>query len=233
MDPLQSCRWHEFTSRSSFEQAALRFIMESAEQAIAARERFSIVLAGGHTPRNIYRALRSADTRWPAWHVYFGDERCLPAGSPERNSGIAHTEWLGHVDIPTGQIHVIPAELGPESAAVLYALELEDVDEFDLVLLGLGEDGHTASLFPGGAWEHAQLLPAVIAVHEAPKPPRQRVTLSPERLSHAARVMYLVSGNEKRQAVTNWRAGAAIPASRIRPPAGVDIFLCIAGDLPA
>jgi 6-phosphogluconolactonase len=232
MDSLQTCRWHEFASQSSFEQAAIRFILESAERAIAARGVFRIVLAGGDTPRNIYRTLHSAATKWPAWHIYFGDERCLPAGSPDRNSGIASAEWLDHVEIPSRQIHIIPAELGAESAAVLYALELGDVDEFDLVLLGLGEDGHTASLFPGGAWQHAQLLPAVIAVHDAPKPPPQRVTLSPERLSHAARVMYLVSGNEKRQAVTDWRAGAAIPASRIRPPAGVDIFLCMAGDLP-
>lgn len=227
MDSPQTCRWHEFTSQSSFEQAAIGFILESAERAIASRGAFHIVLAGGHTPRNIYRALRSAVTKWPSWHIYFGDERCLPPDSPDRNSSIARAEWLNHVDIPSRQIHVIPAELGAESAAVLYALELEDVDNFDLVLLGLGEDGHTASLFPGGAWEHAQLLPTVIAVHDAAKPPPQRVTLSPERLSHAARVMYLVSGNEKRQAVINWRAGAAIPASRIRPPAGVDIFLRI------
>jgi 6-phosphogluconolactonase len=232
MDSSQTLRWHEFDSQASFEQAAIRFILESAEHAIAARGVFHIVLAGGNTPRNIYRTLRSAVTKWPAWHVYFGDERCLPAGSPDRNSSIAGAEWLDHVEIPSRQIHIIPAELGAESAAVLYALELEDVDSFDLVLLGLGEDGHTASLFPGGAWEHAQLLPTVIAVHDAPKPPPQRVTLSPERLSHAARVMYLVSGNEKRQAVTNWRTRAAIPASRIRPPAGVDIFLCTAGDIP-
>lgn len=227
MDSPQTCRWHEFTGQSSFEQAAIGFILGSAERAIAAQGAFRIVLAGGHTPRNIYRTLRSAVTKWSAWHVYFGDERCLPPDSPERNSSSAGAAWLDHVDIPSRQIHIIPAELGAESAAAVYALELEDVDNFDLVLLGLGEDGHTASLFPGGAWERAQLLPAVIAVHDASKPPPQRVTLSPERLSHAARVMYLVSGNEKRQAVINWRAGAAIPASRIRPPAGVDIFLCM------
>lgn len=226
MDVTQTCRWHEFGSQAGLEHAARRFILDAAQQAIAARGAFRIVLAGGITPRNIYRALRSAAADWPAWHIYFGDERCLPADNPGRNSSMAAAEWLDHVAIPSRQIHVIPAELGAESAAVLYTLELADIDAFDLVLLGLGEDGHTASLFPGRAWEHAQLLlPAVIAVHDAPKPPPQRVTLSPERLSHASRVIYLVNGMEKRQAVINWRAGVTIPASRIHPPAGVDVFL--------
>ncbi len=143
---------------------------------------------------------------------------------------MARMEWLDHVAIPPRQIHIIPAELGAESAAVLYALELADVDTFDLVLLGLGEDGHTASLFPGRAWEHAALLPTVMAVRDAPKPPPQRVTLSPERLSQAKRVIFLVSGAEKRQAVVNWRKEVAIPASRIRPHAGVDVFISINGD---
>jgi 6-phosphogluconolactonase len=230
MDASQSCRWHEFDSQAGLEHAALRFILQSADQAIAARGTFRIVLAGGNTPRGIYRSLRSAATSWPAWHIYFGDERCLPADSPDRNSTMAAAEWLHHVAIPARQIHIIPAELGAESAAVLYALELADVETFDLVLLGLGEDGHTASLFPGRTWEHAPLLPTVIAVVDAPKPPPQRVTLSPERLSHASRVLYLVSGAEKRQAVVNWRKGVAIPASRIRPPAGADVFISISGD---
>ena len=145
---------------------------------------------------------------------------------------MARAEWLDHVAIPLRQIHVIPGELGPETAAASYALKLADIDKFDLVLLGLGEDGHTASLFPGGAWEHQSPLAAVIPVHDAPKPPAQRVSFSPERLSHASRVMYLVSGAEKREAVMNWRAGVAIPASKIRPLAGVDVFLYLGGDIP-
>ena len=225
MNLLQTCRWHEFDSQAGLENTALRLILDSAQQAISSRGEFRIVLAGGNTPRNIYRALGHAETNWPAWHVYFGDERCLPASNPERNSCMARMEWLDHVAIPPRQIHIIPAELGAESAAVLYALELADVDTFDLVLLGLGEDGHTASLFPGSAWEHAPLLPAVMAVRDAPKLPSQRVTLSPERLSRAAQVMFLVSGAEKRQAVSNWREGVAIPASWIRPPVGVDVLL--------
>jgi 6-phosphogluconolactonase len=231
MGSLQTCRWHEFDSRISLEQTASRFILETAERAIAARDIFRIVLSGGNTPCNVYRTLCAADTDWSAWHIYFGDERCLPADDPERNSRMARTSWLDHVAIPSRQIHPIPGELGPETAAANYALDLAEVDEFDLVLLGLGEDGHTASLFPGGAWEHATALPAVIPVHDSPKPTPQRVSLSPVRLSHALCVMYLVIGKDKREAVMNWRAGVAIPASRICPPAGVDVFLHVVGDL--
>ena len=226
MSASQICRWHEFDTPAGFEQAACRFILESAMRAIEAQGAFRIVLAGGNTPRNIYHALCDADTDWSAWHVYFGDERCLPADDPKRNCCMARNTWLDHVAIPSSHIHAIPGELGPDIAAENYAREIAQVGQFDLVLLGLGEDGHTASLFPGGAWEEAKILPDVMPVHDAPKPPRQRVSLSPARLSRAAHVMYLVSGESKREAVTKWRAGVAIPASKICPAAGVHVFWC-------
>jgi 6-phosphogluconolactonase len=140
---------------------------------------------------------------------------------------MACAAWLGRVAIPDRQIHPIPAELGPEAAAESYTNDLAGIGEFDLVLLGLGEDGHTASLFPGGAWGSAAALPPVIPVHDAPKPPPQRVSLSPERLSRARNVLYMVGGENKREAVENWRAGADLPASRVCPADGVDVFLNI------
>jgi 6-phosphogluconolactonase len=222
----QTCRWHKFDSLAAFEEAGRRFILDSAQRAIDVHGSFRIVLAGGNTPRGIYHALCDADTDWSAWHIYFGDERCLPIDDPERNSHMAHSVWLDHVAIPSPHIHVIPAELGPDAAAENYAREIAQVGEFDLVLLGLGEDGHTASLFPAGAWERATTWPDVMPVGDAPKPPLQRVSLSPARLSHAARVMFLASGKGKREAAMNWRNGFAIPASRIRPAGGVDIFWC-------
>lgn len=227
LDTLQQRRWHPFDSRSDLELATTAAILASARRAIAERGAFHIVLAGGTTPRKVYAALRAAKTDWSAWHVYFGDERCLPPADAERNSAMASGVWLDQVSIPRRQIHPIPAELGPEKAAPCYARELAglgEANDFDLVLLGLGEDGHTASLFPGQAWERATRLPPVIAVLQAPKPPPQRVSLSPARLSGARQVIFVVSGSEKQAALRNWRDGAPVPASRIAPAGGVDIF---------
>ncbi|MDX2416393.1 MAG: 6-phosphogluconolactonase [Xanthomonadales bacterium] len=236
MKPIQQPRYHEFDSRISLEQAAVRFILQLADKSIATQGSFRIVLAGGHTPRNIYRALRSKDTDWSAWYIYFGDERCLPAENPERNSRMVCNAWLDYVAIPSHQVHIIPAELGPEKAADYYTRDLIEVSKFDLVLLGLGEDGHTASLFPGGTWEQAKTLPPVIPVYDSPKPPSQRVSLSPARLSDATNVLYLVSGENKQQALTNWRAGIPMPASRIHPLDTLDVFFylgpCHEGSTP-
>lgn len=224
MPPQQISRWHEFGAQLAFERACCDFILAAAARAIGAQGAFRIVLAGGNTPRDIYQRLSAADADWFAWHVYFGDERCLPADDAGRNSWMARSVWLDRVAIPATQVHAIAAELGPEAGAEQYRQVLAPLGEFDLVLLGLGEDGHTASLFPGGAWEQAANWPDVITLHDAPKPPPQRISLSPARLSRTALAMYLVSGESKLEAVLQWRAGAAIPASRICPAAGVDVF---------
>ncbi len=227
MSRSQAIRWRQFASVDEFECAACDFIVAASQEAIVERGAFRIVLAGGNTPRNIYRMLGDISTDWSFWHVYFGDERCLPVADLDRNSLMARSVWLDHVSIPDEHIHPIPAEQGPDAAAASYTHELQNVGEFDLVLLGLGDDGHTASLFPGAAWERAGTLPAAIPVFDAPKPPSERVSLSPDRLSCARHVLYLVCGAAKRNAVDNWRAGADLPARRITPVSGVDAFLCI------
>lgn len=223
----QTHRWTRFASRGEFAQAAEQFVLASAEHALAATGRFRLVLAGGETPRRLYQSLRLTATDWSAWHIYFGDERCLPADDAARNSRMAADAWLDQVPIPRGQIHPIPAELGPERAAASYSELLAGVDAFDLVLLGLGEDGHTASLFPGDDWERAAGWPDAIPVQHAPKPPRRRVSLSPARLSHSRRCLFLVAGADKRDAICLWRSGAIPPASRIGASEGVDVFFCL------
>jgi 6-phosphogluconolactonase len=200
-------------------------VMSAARAAIAAHGAFDIVLAGGNTPRKLYRQLRQADTDWRCWHVWFGDERCVPPDDPGRNSRMAHDEWLAHVPIPAPNVHPIPAETGPREAATLYARGLRGVDTFDLVLLGLGEDGHTASLFPGHVWGAHADSPDAMAVFDAPKPPPERVSLSAQRLSNARHVLFLVEGAGKRDAVAAWRRGEPIPAASIAPEAGVDVLL--------
>jgi 6-phosphogluconolactonase len=221
----QVVRWHALPDRAALSTAALQRILAAADAAIRARGRFHIVLAGGDTPRIVYERLRQCEAAWAAWHVYFGDERCVPRDDPARNSRMAGEAWLDHVALPASQLHAIPAELGAERAAKAYAGTLRHVGEFDLVLLGLGEDGHTASLFPGQEWGAAPGSPAALAVFDAPKPPRERVSLSTARLSRAREVLFLVSGESKRPALSQWRAGDDIPARAIAPPAGVDVLV--------
>lgn len=222
---VQRCRWHAATDGQALQRAAVEAVLSGAARAIRERGRFHLVLAGGHTPRDVYRALRAARTDWSAWHLYFGDERCVPPDDPARNSRMALEAWLDSVPVPARQVHAIPAELGAPEAARMYAEMLRTVGDFDLVLLGLGEDGHTASLFPGREWGTERGAPDALAVFDAPKPPPERVSLSAARLSRARQVIFLVAGESKRRAVSEWRAGKNIPARSIVPAAGVDVLL--------
>lgn len=185
------------------------------------------MLAGGTTPVAVYRLLVNAQTDWRCWHVFFGDERCVPEGDPARNDAMARRAWLDAVAIPAAQIFPIPAELGAEAAAEGYRQLLAGIDLFDLVLLGLGEDGHTASLFPGHDLGEKPDM-AVLAVHGAPKPPPDRVSLGADRLGHARSVLFLVSGDSKRDALARLKHGEPIPAAAIRSAAGVDIHADVA-----
>ncbi|HEU0277755.1 MAG TPA: 6-phosphogluconolactonase [Rhodanobacteraceae bacterium] len=231
--PMQRARWHAFPDDAALQANALTRVLTAAQGAITERGAFDLVLAGGNTPRRLYRALRATAADWARWHVWLGDERCLPVGDAERNSAMARAEWLDHVPLPPANFHPIPAELGGAEAAVRYARELSGADAFDVVLLGLGEDGHTASLFPGHDWGRYGDSPDVLAVSDAPKPPPARVSLSANRLSNAQHVLYLVEGAGKRQAVSAWKRGEGIPAASIAPPDGVDILLDAAADAPA
>ena len=217
--------WIAVTDTHALRHAAYQRILDAAAHAIGQRGRFLIVLAGGTTPREVYTMLRGAPADWSRWQVYFGDERCLPPDDDERNSAMAGAAWLDHVPISRDQVHAIPAELGADAAARAYAQTLRDVGDFDLVLLGLGEDGHTASLFPGHDWGVAADAPDALAVFDAPKPPPQRVSLSAARLARARAVLFLVAGEGKRDALAQWRAGADIPARAIRAHAGVEVLV--------
>ena len=203
---------------------AVSMIARAAEQAIIDSGAFRVVLAGGSTPRALYKRLCALKTDWAAWHIYFGDERCLPAIDPGRNSTMARDAWLDHVPVPQKQVYAIPAEMGAKAAAAAYSATLKPVGEFDLVLLGLGEDGHTASLFPGNDWGQEVDSPVALPVFDAPKTPAERVSLSAWRLSQAKQVLFLVIGESKHEAVMNWRAGANIPARAIKPQHGVDVL---------
>lgn len=215
-------RWHLFDDAAGVAREAARRILKAADRAISAQGGFSIVLAGGGTPESTYRLLVDADTDWSKWQVYFGDERCLPADDADRNSVMAPTAWLDHVSIPGENIHPIPAEQGAETAASIYATLIADAAPFDLVLLGMGEDGHTASLFPGQIHSDSEL---VHAIRDAPKPPPDRVSLSRNALSDCKELLILVTGSGKQQAVTRWKQGEDLPIASIGAHDAIDILL--------
>lgn len=225
-------RWHIAVAMDDWLVQARAWVSRAEAQALAQGPAFHLVLAGGSTPQRLYEALAREPHDWHRWHIWFSDERCLPPEHPERNHHLA----TPFSRIPPDHIHVIPGELGAEAAAHHYADDLSGQVAFDLVLLGLGEDGHTASLFPGQAWGEQADAQDALPVHGAPKPPPDRVSLSARRLSRARQVLFLVTGAGKREAVARWRAGDAIPASAIRPAGGVDVLLttesCPPGVLP-
>jgi 6-phosphogluconolactonase len=205
-----------FASEAALVDALATALVDVAAEAIRVRGRFDLVLAGGTTPRALYAALARRRAGDAHWHVWYGDERCLPADDPGRNSHMVESAWLSASAIPPAQRRPVPVEQGCESAARQYAAWLDGVTEFDLVLLGMGEDGHTASLFPGRDWGEAGDAPAVLVVHDAPKPPPDRVSLSVRRLAQSRRVWFLVTGAAKREALARWRAGAQLPVAAVR-----------------
>jgi len=215
-------RWHTLETADQVALAAYQQILESAEHAIAERGTFKLVLAGGSTPEKVYRLLAKADADWAKWTIYYGDERCLPADHADRNSLMATQAFLEKVAIPDAQIFTIPAELGPEQAAKKYQQIVADALPFDMVLLGMGEDGHTASLFPGHQHQQEELAHAV---YNSPKPPPERVSISAKALGNTQQLIFLITGANKQEAVKNWRSGQDLPVATIVPENPIDIYI--------
>jgi len=215
-------RWHYLDTAEDVAQAACRHILSAATSAIAERGKFKLVLAGGSTPEKVYRLLAESNADWANWHIYYGDERCLPADHQDRNSLMASQVLLDKVAIPANQIFTMPAELGPEVAADRYKLAVAKAGMFDMVLLGMGEDGHTASLFPGHQHQQDEL---VHAVYNSPKPPPERISISAKALSNTRELIFLVTGANKQEAVNQWRSGSDLPVASIVPENGVDIYI--------
>jgi 6-phosphogluconolactonase len=222
MNGVASVHFEQVPDADAVARRAADRIRDAARAAIGRRGRFRMVLAGGTTPLAAYRLLAQENAQWGAWEVWFGDERCLPPGDPDRNSRAAHEALLGRVPIPRERIHPIPAELGPEAAATAYAAALADALPFDLVLLGMGEDGHTASLFPGHPVPDGALA---VAVRDAPKPPPERVSLTPLALGRCREMLVLVTGTGKREALAQWRAGADLPVARAAEAGRAQVLL--------
>ncbi len=204
---------HRFKTPAELASAAAETILSAAQRAIAQHGAFKIVLAGGSTPNAVYTLLSHAQAEWDKWWIFWGDERCLDINDSERNSLMARRAWLNRVKIPARQIFMIPAEQGAKIASQLYSTQIATHLPFDMVLLGMGEDGHTASLFPCHAHSENEL---VHAVYPAPKLPAYRVSLSVGTLSNSEQVMFLIAGESKQKAFMLWKCGINLPVAQIQ-----------------
>lgn len=202
---------------------AAGWVADTAAEAIGERGSFNVALSGGNTPKPVYQRLASASIDWTRVHVFFGDERCVPPGDARSNYHMAKLALLDHVAIPAENVHRMRGEDPPEVAAEAYAVELRSAlgegGRLDLVLLGLGHDGHTASLFPGLAGVSETQRGVMEAYVEFVG--MWRLTLTPPTINAARRVGFLVSGDDKaevlRRVLQGPRQPVVLPAQAIRP----------------
>jgi len=198
---------------------AAGIIADAARAAVAARGRFVVAVSGGHTPWLMLRALAADELPWQQVHIAQVDERVAPAADPDRNLAHLRASLLDHAPLPPDHIHAMPVEAADlDRAAAQYALTLRDVagspPVFDLVHLGLGPDGHTASLVPGDPV--LDITDADVAVTGAYHG-RRRMTLTFPIINRSRLVLWLVTGSEKAATLVRLRDGdRSIPASRVR-----------------
>jgi 6-phosphogluconolactonase len=220
-------------------EAAARRVVALAQAAVAGCGRFTVALSGGSTPRALYSRLArpplSESVDWANVHVFWGDERMVPPDDVESSYRMARETLLAHVPIPAANIYPVPTVGGtPEAAASAYEETLAavigaDLPHFDLILLGIGPDGHTASLFPGHPEPVRPSDALVVAVHNAPKPPPARVSFTLRLINAAANVLFVVAGADKAAALHEVLRGpidvARLPAQGVRPSQGALAWL--------
>jgi ribose 5-phosphate isomerase A len=215
-----------YRNRERVARAAAERFVAIARASVAERGRFAVALSGGNTPRDLLACLSGAPygdrVPWDATHVFWSDERAVPPSHPDSNYGLARQVLLDHVPIGAAQIHRIETERPPEDAAARYTRVLADVvgaDGLDLLVVGMGADGHVASLFPGNAALLADRRGAVACFVSQLQ--AWRVTLSLPEVNHARSVLVLVTDAAKGPALAEVRAGAStLPAARVAPGTG-------------
>jgi 6-phosphogluconolactonase len=227
-----------FVDLNALSQAAAGLFAETAAGAIRQRGQCLVALSGGGTPARLYELLATSpfaeQVQWQHVHAFWGDERGVPPDDPESNYHQAYQALLSRVPIPPENIQRVHGESQPAEAAVDYARTLQafanpplSYPRFDLVLLGMGEDGHTASLFPGSQVDLPGPTAAVTAHYEGR--PANRVTLTPLVLNAARSAVFLVSGESKSATVADVLKGSyrpeLLPAQRIHPADGALIWM--------
>ena len=241
-------------TRDELAAAAAEQFVEAAAASVRAHGRFTVALSGGATPNGVYGLLATKPFRsrvtWPAVHVFWGDERCVPPEDPRSNYRAAFEILLSHVPIPSANVHRMRGEIDPAEGASEYESALRTHfatpsgaprfapgERFDLVLLGVGADGHTASLFPHGNAVHETAR--WVAPEYARASSMWRLTLTLPVINASARVLFLLSGQEKRpiarRILDASSDGATLPAFRVAPAEGVTTWLldAAAGSPPA
>jgi 6-phosphogluconolactonase len=227
-----------YPSLEDVSRAAAEYICEIAEEAIQERNIFTLALSGGSTPRLLYEELArqpiSRRIDWQKTHLFWGDERYLSPDHPDSNYALAFQALVSKVDVPPANVHRILTESGSAKAAAedyektlrhFFRPPAESEDNlyhpsFDLILLGLGQDGHTASLFPGDAALEEKNRWVVAVDGASASPPVPRITLTLPVLNKAKCVIFLVSGSRKKEVfaeIMNNPGTAAYPAARVRP----------------
>jgi 6-phosphogluconolactonase len=227
-----------FPDTESLVSGAADFMVKSGRLALAARGRFTLALCGGTTPKPVYARLATAGYQdcldWSKVQIFFGDERCVPPDDPQSNYLMVRNALLDKALIPVENIHRMRGEAEPEEAAAAYAKDLERTfggdagagklppEGFDLILLGMGDDGHTASLFPGSAAVTEK--ERWVMAHYVEAAGLWRLTLTPVVINAARQVAFLVSGAGKAEVVHLVLAGpyrpVKLPAQVIRPHSG-------------
>lgn len=222
---------HVFDTPEQLATEAAGKIAETGAAAIGERGTFALALSGGSTPRATYEHLARANLDWAKVHVFWSDERCVPPANPESNYGMTRAALLDQVAIPAANIHRIPGELEPAAAAAAYRDEIDahfgagGIPRLDLVLLGLGEDGHTASLFPGT--EAVKRGDELVVENFVPLLDQWRVTMTYPFINGARKVIFLVGGDHKAQVVKELieSKSSRLPASAVRPMSGNLVWL--------
>ena len=216
-----------FNNISDLSQFAAKAFVELANQSITERGRFLVALSGGNTPMKLYERLTNEPMDWSRVHFFWGDERCVPVEDSGNSYGQVKKVLFDKINVPI--IHRINSELEPDSAGTDYSRTLNqfadpplDFPRFDLVLLGMGDDGHTASLFPGSPVGVA--TPTLVVTAHYQDRPAKRITLTPLVFNQAREVWFLVTGQSKAETLKNVIKGEykpdLYPAQRIHPVDG-------------
>ncbi len=217
--------------------AAAEMIMQGAATAIATRGRFTLALSGGSTPEAAYEIIKrdfSAQGNWAKWFIFMGDERAVPADDPVSNLGMARRTMLHGLPIASEQIFTVHTQLPPPAAAADYEKRIQAffgsaAPRFDLILLGLGDDGHTASLFPGHSARHETHKLVTWSPPGTLPPPVDRITFTFPLINQARKVVFLMAGEKKKKVVRQLLSKNVnpelIPAANVHPIDGELIYM--------